>query len=84
MGTSAQRIEIEALSLPREERVRLALHLLESIEDKPGMDRQTVEQMWIAEANRRYQAHLQGDELSIPADEVFAELRSDDLRKGTN
>lgn len=78
MATPAQRIETEALSLPREERVRLAMHLLESIEDRPGMDPQQVEKAWIAEANRRYQAYLNGDEQSIPADEVFAELRADD------
>ncbi|MEX1196383.1 MAG: addiction module protein [Pseudohongiellaceae bacterium] len=78
MAILSQHIESEALSLPREERVRLAMHLLESIEARPGMDPQQVELAWVAEANRRYLAYLHGDEQSIPADEVFAELRADD------
>jgi putative addiction module component (TIGR02574 family) len=78
MATSAQRIESEALSLPRDERVRLAIHLLESIEERQWMDPQQVEKAWIAEANGRYQAYLNGNEQSIPANEVFAKLKVDD------
>lgn len=62
MTTSAQRIESEALSLSRDARVRLAIHLLDSIDERQGMDPQQVEKAWIAEANRRYQAYLKGDE----------------------
>lgn len=61
MATSAQRIESEALSLSRDERVRLALHLLDSIEERQGMDPQKVERACIAEANARYLAYLKGD-----------------------
>lgn len=78
MATSAQRIESEALSLSRDERVRLAIHLLDSIEERQEMDPQQVEKAWIAEANRRYQAYLNGDEQSIPAEDVFAKLKVDD------
>ncbi|MEX0739058.1 MAG: addiction module protein [Pseudohongiella sp.] len=78
MTISAQHIESEALSLPREERTRLAMHLLESIEERPSIDPRQVELAWVAEANRRYLAYLHGDEQSISADEVFAELGADD------
>jgi len=78
MTTSVQHIESQALSLPREERARLAMHLLESIEERPSMDPRQVELAWLAEANRRYLAYLGGEEQTIPADEVFADLRADD------
>ena len=78
MATSAKIVESEALSLPREDRTRLAVHLLESIEDRPDADPQQVERAWLAEANRRYQAYLRGEEQAIPAEDVYSELRADD------
>lgn len=78
MTHTAEHIEIEALSLPEEEKTRLILHLLDSLEKRSGSDPQQVEQAWIAEAQRRYEAYLRGEEQSIPASEVFAELRVDD------
>ncbi len=78
MATSAKIVESEALSLPREDRTRLAVHLLESIEERPDADPQQVERAWLAEANRRYQAYLRGEEKAIPAEEVYSELRADD------
>ncbi len=78
MAISADVIETEALSLPREDKARLVIHLLESIEDRPGLDPRQVEQAWLAEANRRYQAFLRGEEQAIPADDVFADLGADD------
>lgn len=78
MTTSTEIIELEALSLPREDRARLAMHLLESIEERPDSDPRKVEQAWLAEANRRYEAYLRGEEQVIPAEEVFSDLRKDD------
>ena len=80
MATSAKIkiVESEALSLPREDRTRLVVHLLESIEERPDADPQQVEQAWLAEANRRYQAYLRGEEKAIPAEDVYSELRADD------
>jgi len=57
MTASIQHIEKKALSLPREARTRLAIHLLESIEERPNMDPRQVELAWLAEANRRFQAY---------------------------
>lgn len=78
MATSSEVIETEALSLPREDRTRLIVHLLESIEERPSADPQQVERAWLAEANRRYQAYLRGEEQAIPAEDVFSELQADD------
>lgn len=78
MTISAELIETEALSLPRQDRTRLVIHLLESIEDRPGLDPLQVEQAWLTEANQRYQAYLRGEEQAIPAEDVFTDLRADD------
>lgn len=78
MSTLAESIESEALSLPLEDRVRLAAHLLESVETRLQVDPKQVERAWIEEANRRYQAYLRGEERAIPAEEVFSTLRADD------
>lgn len=78
MTITAEVIETEALSLPREERTRLAIHLLGSIDERPDADPNQVERDWLKEASRRYQAYQRGEEAVIPADEVFSELREDD------
>jgi len=78
MNDRAEAIESEALALPADDRARIALHLLESIDSRPPSDPKKVEKAWIAEANQRYQAYLRGDEQAIDADQVFDELREDD------
>lgn len=78
MSNPAEAIESEALALPLEERTRLALHLLESIESRPLSDPKKIEAAWVAESKRRYEAYLRGEEPAIPAEDVFAELREDD------
>ncbi|WP_275097475.1 addiction module protein [Sedimenticola hydrogenitrophicus] len=78
MSNLSKAIESEALALPLEERTRLVIHLLESIESRPVSDPKKVEAAWVAESNRRYEAYLRGEEQAIPAEDVFAELREDD------
>ncbi|MCH8538959.1 MAG: addiction module protein [Alkalimonas sp.] len=78
MALSAEALETEALSLPREDKTRLIVHLLESIEERPNSDPRQVEQAWVAEASRRYQAYSRGEEQAIPAEDVFTDLRADD------
>jgi putative addiction module component (TIGR02574 family) len=70
------RLEAEALVLPPEERVRLARRLLESLDDESGEDPDEIERLWIAEAERRYERHLQGGKAALPADEVLARVRT--------
>ena len=78
MAISAEVIETEALSLPIEDKARLIVHLLESIGDRLDVDPRQVEQAWLTEANRRYQAFLRGEEQAIPAEDVFEDLGADD------
>lgn len=67
-----------ALTLTRDARIRLALKLLDSIEERPLTDLGNFDQAWIEEANRRYDAYLRGEDEAIPSEEVFAELRAED------
>nr|MBV6631314.1 addiction module protein [Oceanococcus sp. HetDA_MAG_MS8] len=78
MTTPAETIENAALSLPVRDRTRLVVHLLESIDQRGAADPQEIERTWAAEANRRYQAYLQGEEEAIPSEQVFSELRAED------
>jgi putative addiction module component (TIGR02574 family) len=78
MPNPAEVVESEALSLPLEDRTRLVVHLLESIESRPMSDPREVERAWLIEADLRYEAYLRGEERAIPADDVFSELRADD------
>jgi putative addiction module component (TIGR02574 family) len=61
-----------ALRLPREERLLLALRLLESVdlEPEPG-----AEEAWDEEITRRIARFDAGETETIPASEVFARLR---------
>lgn len=79
MTISAEILESEALSLPKEDRTRLIVHLLESIDERPSPDPRQVEQAWLNEANRRYQAYLDGSEQTVSSEDVLADLRADDL-----
>ncbi|MDN5864898.1 MAG: addiction module protein [Gammaproteobacteria bacterium] len=48
------------------------------MEERPAADPKRTEREWLAEANRRYQSYLRGEERAIPAADVFSELRADD------
>jgi putative addiction module component (TIGR02574 family) len=78
MTNPAEHVETVALSLAREARIRLAIRLLDSIEARPLEDPAKFDHAWIEEANRRYEAYVRGDDIAIPAEQVFAELRADD------
>lgn len=77
MGTALEKLETDALALPKDDRLRLALHLLESVDDRAVADPKAVEQAWLAEAERRYLAYQRGDDPAIPAEQVFATLRDE-------
>jgi putative addiction module component (TIGR02574 family) len=75
MSSSLTEIEKDALQLPAEDRARLAVRLLSSL-DEDTESPEDVEKLWIAEAERRFQELRDGIVKGIPAAEVFAELRS--------
>jgi hypothetical protein len=75
MGHSLSDIEKDALQLLTEDRARLAVRLLSSLEGAAEPTAE-IEKLWIAETERRFQDLRDGIVQSIPAREVFAELRN--------
>jgi putative addiction module component (TIGR02574 family) len=74
MAWTLDEIETEVLRLPEEARARLVESLLFSFEET-AQDNE-IAQVWAEEAARRDQAMESGEELGIPAEEVFKRLRS--------
>ncbi len=73
MSRNLKDIAAEALELPLTSRAELASQLLASLDDPTEEE---SEQLWAEEAERRYAAYQAGHIDAIPADEVFARLRS--------
>ena len=65
-------LEEQIKELSSEERARLALLLLESLEPETEGD---VEAAWLAEIEARLAAYDRGEVAAIPAEDVFAEAR---------
>lgn len=78
MSQSIDTLESEALDLSRAEKLRLVERLLDSLDDRSTEHPHTVQEAWIEEANRRYEAYVRGEEDAIPAEQVFAELRAEE------
>jgi putative addiction module component (TIGR02574 family) len=55
------------------EKATLARILIDELD--PALDSE-VEQLWLAEAERRYEAFLKGELQALPGDEVMARARS--------
>ncbi len=75
MPYSLAEIGDQALRLSPEDRTRLALQLLASLEES-GESAEEIEKLWIAEAERRFQELRSGVVQGIPAGEVFSALRA--------
>lgn len=67
-----QKIESEAMHLLPAERALLARHLIDSLE---GEQESNVDELWIKEAERRYQAYQRGEMEAIPAEDLLANAR---------
>jgi len=74
MRHSLPEIEKDALGLSPEDRARLAVRLISSLEESVDSS-EAIEKVWIVEAERRFQELRDGLVQGIPAREVFAELR---------
>ena len=70
MSTILEKLEQEALNLPRQERAFLADRLLSSLDGDVLTD---VDEAWVAEVEKRYQEYNKGTRQGIPAQDVFAE-----------
>lgn len=66
-------IEQQARDLPAQERARLALALIQSLE--PADEGVDVEEAWRIEVEARWASIERGTEETIAAPEVFAEIR---------
>ena len=75
MAHSLPEIEKDALRLTAEERARLVVRLLESLEQTTEQPEE-IDKLWLAVAERRFQELRDGVVEGIPAKKVFAELRS--------
>ena len=75
MGISLPEIENDALQLTAEDRARLAVRLLESLEPTTESPDE-IEKLWLATAERRFQELRDGVVEGIPAQKVFANIRS--------
>ena len=74
MPQSLSELERDALQLPAEDRAKLAVSLLCSLEEA-GEDPEEVEKLWVVEAERRVR-EIQADSVkAIPAEEVLNRLR---------
>ncbi|MGH7813012.1 MAG: addiction module protein [Candidatus Binataceae bacterium] len=68
-------IEDDALRLQPEDRARLAVRLLASLEESAEPPEE-IEKLWLAEAVRRFQELRSGAVKGTSAREVFAQLRA--------
>ena len=68
MGTSFDEIAADAMKLPLRDRVRLAQHLVASLDDQMET---AVEALWTAEAERRLEELRTGKVQGIEAAEAF-------------
>ncbi|HKZ77473.1 MAG TPA: addiction module protein [Pyrinomonadaceae bacterium] len=72
MSALFDELQKQAKMLTPQEKAMLARILIEELD--PAADSE-VEQLWIAESQRRYQAYLEGDLESLPGDEVMSRAR---------
>jgi putative addiction module component (TIGR02574 family) len=73
MSALFDELEKQARLLTTQEKAALARMLIEGLD--PAVDSQ-VEQLWIDEAQRRYEAYLHGELSSLPGDEVMSRART--------
>lgn len=72
MSALFDELEKQARLLTPQEKATLARILIEELD--PSTDTQ-VEQLWIAESQRRYDSYLKGTLESLPGDEVMSRAR---------
>ena len=75
MARTPANVEDEALQLSEQERARLAVRLLASLEEEAESPEE-LEKLWLAEAEQRFEELRTGVVRGIPAREVFAQLRA--------
>ncbi|MHB9024861.1 MAG: addiction module protein [Armatimonadota bacterium] len=72
MSPDLKDCEAQALRLPAHERASLAERLIASLDE---LDDAEIEQLWVKEAERRYQAYKEGKISARPAEDVMRDAR---------
>lgn len=73
MSTHFDDIEKQARLLPLKQKAALARLLIEELDASVDAD---AEQLWIDEAQRRYDAYLKGELEALPGEDVMARARN--------
>ncbi len=73
MSANLRKIKEYALTLSAQERARLAMDLIKSLDN---YDDPEAEELWLQEAERRYQEYRQGKIKGRPADDVYRDALS--------
>lgn len=73
MSALFDEVQKQAQRLTPQEKAALAHLLIEELDSSSDAD---VEQLWIAESQRRYQAYLRGEVQSVPGDEAMSRART--------
>ena len=73
MSTHFLEVEKQARALPPKEKAALARKLIAELDNAVDAD---ADELWIDEAQRRYEAYLNGELDSLPGDEVMTRARN--------
>jgi putative addiction module component (TIGR02574 family) len=73
MSALFDELEKQARTLSPHEKATLARILIEELDPSHDVE---VEQLWVAEAQRRYEAFLKGEIEALPGEEVMARARA--------
>lgn len=73
MSSLLDDVQKQAQMLTLQEKAALAHMLITEIDSSGDGD---IEQMWIAESQRRYQAYLKGEVEAVPGDEALSRARN--------
>jgi len=73
MSTLFEQLEQQARMLTPQEKASLARILIDELDTSSDSD---VEQLWIAESQRRYDAYLRGELKSVAGEEVMSRARN--------
>ncbi len=75
MDAHASDIESQALKLDPATRARLALRLIQSIDQDESLASTQVESLWLREAEERLRRLEYGEDVGVPAEEAIAQAR---------
>ena len=73
MSTLFKELERQTRLLTPQEKASLARILIDELDPSSDPD---VEQLWVAESQRRYEAYLRGELKSVSGEDVMARVRS--------